>query len=100
MKKLTVFAMFLSLVVAFAAATLANDLGPKYAEQFCAANDDLGFSNHGKCVALIATCYGPRGEKAICVCKEFLAEDPSGFYTEYNNLGECVNHLQNGYVFE
>jgi hypothetical protein len=30
----------------------------------------------------------------------FLHLDPEGFYEQYNNMGECINHLLNGYVFE
>jgi len=97
MKKAILLTVLLAFVFTLPAAALAELTN---ASEFCAANDDLGFRNHGQCVSSITSCYGPGGEGAGCACKQFMSNDPTGFYTEYNNLDECINHLQYGFVKE
>jgi hypothetical protein len=70
------------------------------ASQFCKANGELGYSSHGKCVSILLGAYERDENGPVYFCKEFLNNDPEGFYTEYNNIGECISHLVNGYVSE
>ena len=69
------------------------------ASQFCKANGELGYASHGKCVSILGAYERDENGPAY-FCKEFSNNSPESFYTEYNNMGECVSHLVNGYVSE
>jgi hypothetical protein len=92
------FVMLLVLVVGISAPVLAIDGEFKNASQWCKANNDLDYSNHGQCVRSVTACYGRGNSGPVCACKDYLDNDPDGFYVEYNNLGECVSHLRQGFV--
>ena len=93
MKKLIVLTILLAFVVGVPGTALAG--GNENVSQFCKANNDLGFSNHGKCVSSL---MGPDG--AAMICKQILNADPDEFYGDYNNLEGCINHIQLGYITE
>ena len=100
MKRLIALMIMLTFVVGVPSAVFANGEDIKNASQWCTANDDLNLKNHGSCVSLVRACEGPGNTGPVCSCKEFLYRIPSAFYTEYNNLGECISHFQQGYVAE
>lgn len=92
MKKLIVLTVLLAFVVGSPVTVLANGSEIKNASQYCKANNDLGFSNHGKCVSLLMAQDGP-----VKICKEMLNTNPGEFYETYNNLGGCISHIRLGY---
>jgi hypothetical protein len=94
MKKMIVFIMLLSLVLVIPSAAFANNISPKEAAAYCAANDNLGFQNQGQCVRYLRVCYGPGNTGPLCVCNGFLLERPQDFYDMYNNIGHCISHLR------
>src|SRR4030042_2349884 len=66
--------------------------------QWCKANDNLGYSSHGQCVRYVKACNEPGNTGPLCACRTYLNNDPEGFYVEYNNLGEWISHLQDGFI--
>ena len=70
------------------------------AAQYCKANNNMGYNSLGRCVRVYMACNGPGNTEAVCICRTFQDESPTDFYTEYNNLGECINYQRHGYVFE
>lgn len=99
MKRLIAIAAVLALIFGAPLTVFANNADHRMASQFCTANYDFGL-NHGKCVSTVVVCLNPGNTGPVCACKVFLHLDPEGFYEQYNNMGECINHLLNGYVFE
>ena len=77
-----------------------KDVDQQNASQYCKANDNMGYNNLGRCVRVYMACNGPGNTEAVCICKTYQHEDPEGFYTEYNNLGECISFHRDGYVHE
>ena len=100
MKRLILIFMMLAFMAGFPTSLLANSDGYQNASQFCKANDNLSYKNHGLCVSIANNCYKGGNKEALCLCKTFLSGDPEEFYSEYNNLGECINHIELGYVTE
>jgi hypothetical protein len=100
MKKLIVLAIIMAFIAGIPSAALANGVDIKNISQWCKANDDWGYSSHGKCVSMYASCNAPDNEGPVCACKDALAADPDTFYIEYNNLGDCISVLKNGYITE
>ena len=100
MKKSIALTIILAFIVGLPVAVLANYDGYQNASQWCTAKDDLGLRNHGACVSFLRACEGPGNTGPLCACRELLDSNPSGFYDGYNNLGECVSHLRDGYVVE
>ena len=98
MKTLLVLTIMLVFLVGTTISVLAIDGDYKNASQFCKANDDLDYSSHGQCVRFVMACYERGNTGPLCACRGFLAYDPTGFYDQYNNLGECVSHLRHGFV--
>lgn len=98
MKTSLAFIMMLVLVVGISAPVLAIDGEFKNASQWCKANDDLGYASHGQCVRFFRACYEPGNTGPLCVCRDYFDNDPTGFNDVYNNLGECVSHLRQGFV--
>lgn len=98
MKTSVAFIIMLVLVVGISGPVLAIDGEYKNASQWCKANGDLGYSNHGQCVRFVRVCYEHGNNGPVCTCKAFLNSDPEAFYDEYNNLGECVSHIRFGFV--
>ncbi len=98
MKTSLAFIIMLVLVVGISVPVLAIDGEYKNASQWCKANDDLGYRNHGQCVRSFTACYGRGNTGPLCACKDYLDSNPGGFHEEYNNLGECVSHLWHGFV--
>ena len=99
MKRLTALIIMLIFVAVIPVAVFANDV-QQNASQWCTANDDLGYKNHGTCVSIVKACEEPGNTGPVCSCKEYLNFDPTGFYNEYNSLDECVDHLRLGYIPE
>ena len=95
MKKLIALTALLAFIVGTSVCVLANDDESTNASNFCKANEDLGYINHGQCVSVLMAPDGP-----VKTCKQLLNDDPEEFYDEYNNLGECISHTQDGYVSE
>jgi hypothetical protein len=98
MKISIILTLLLAFIIGLPPAILANYDGYQNASQWCTANDDLLLKNHGACVSYLRACKGPDDTGPMCACKELLDSNPDGFYAEYNNLNECVNHLKDGYV--
>jgi hypothetical protein len=70
------------------------------ASQFCDANHNMGYNSKGRCVRVYMACYGPGNTEAVCVCRNYQNESPTAFFTNFNNLNECINFERQGYVFE
>lgn len=100
MKRLIVFTMMMAFIFGVSGVLFAGDGDIENASQWCTANDDLGYSNHGTCVKFIMSSKGPGDIGSVIACKELLDYSPQIFYDKYNNLTECVSHLQDGYVVE
>jgi hypothetical protein len=98
MKRLLAFTIMLVLAIVIPATVLAGDAEYKNASPWCTANDDLGSSSHGQCVKFVIACYASGSTGALYACGDLLANNPKGFYDEYNNLDECVSHLRHGFV--
>ena len=98
MKTLLALMIMLTLAVCIPVPVLANDGDYKNASEWCMANDNLGYSSHGQCVRYVMACYGRGNTGPLCACRDYLNNNPVGFYEEYNNLGECVSHLRHGFV--
>jgi hypothetical protein len=98
MKRLIALMIVLAFVAVVPSAVFANGVVYKNASQWCTANDDLQLKNHGTCVSLVKACEEQGNTGPVCSCKEFLNADPTGFYVEYNNLDECIDHLRLGYI--
>ena len=105
MKKLIALLIVLTFVIWIPGSVVAkkdveNQAEQLNASQYCKANDNMGFNSLGRCVRLYMACNGPGNTEALCICRTFQNEEPTEFYTEYNNLGECINYQRHGYVFE
>ena len=100
MKKMIVFMLLLAFVAGFQVTVLANNGEIQNPSEWCTAKEDLGLRNHGACVSYLRACEGPGNTQPLCACKELLNVDPESFFDGYNNLGECVSHLRNGFVSE
>jgi hypothetical protein len=100
MKKLILLTLLMAFIVGLPITTFAKNDAFINPSQWCTANDDLGLSSHGACVKYLMACKGPGDTGPLCGCRELLDFSPQGFYGEYNNLAECVNHLKYGYVFD
>jgi hypothetical protein len=87
-------------VVAKKDKNVENKVDQQSASQFCEANDNMGYNSMGRCVRVYMACYGPGNTEAVCICRNFQNESPTAFYTEFNNLNECINFERQGYVFE
>lgn len=90
-----------AIILAFVVCTpgmLFADSEYKNASEWCKANDELGYKKHGQCVSFVTLCYERGNTGPVCACKEYMNNTPVGFYVEYNNLGECISHLRQGYV--
>jgi hypothetical protein len=99
MKRLIALVVVLVVVLGASFIAVANNDDYKNASQFCEANEDLGVS-HGKCVSTVNACFRDGNTGPVCICKFFLYALPDDFYTEFNNLGECISYIRHGYVFE
>lgn len=105
MKKLIALLIVLTFVIWIPSSVLAkkdvdNQVDQQNASQYCKANNNMGYSSLGRCVRLYVACNEHGNTEAVCICKTYQEEDPPGFYTEYNNLGECISFQRDGYVHE
>jgi hypothetical protein len=98
MKTSVAFIIILLLIVGISLPVLAIDGEYQNASQWCTANDDLDYGNHGQCVKSVMGYYTSGGTGALYACKDLHANNPKGFYDEYNNLNECISHLRHGFV--
>ncbi len=98
MKRTLAFTIILVLAVGIPVTVLAGDPEYKNASSWCTANDDLGYSSHGQCVKFVIACCESGTTGALYACGGLLANNPKGFYDEYNNLDECISHLKDGFV--
>ena len=79
MKKLILLTIVIAFVVGGPGLVFANGVEPENASKYCKANDDLDYKNHGQCVSSFKKCYTPGNTGPVCVCKEHLGNDPTGF---------------------
>lgn len=105
MKKLIALLIVLAFVIWIPGSVVAkkdvdNQVDQQNASQYCKANDNMGYNSLGRCVRVYMACNGPGNTEAVCICRTYQDEDPTGFYTEYNNLGECIGFQRDGYVHE
>lgn len=105
MKKLIALLIVLTFVFCIPGSGVAkkevkNQADEQNAMQYCEANGNMGFNSLGRCVRLYMACNGPGNTEAVCICKTFQDEEPTEFYTEYNNLDECISFHRDGYVHE
>ena len=99
MKKFIALLIVLTFVIGIPGAVVAK-VDQENANQFCKANNNMGYNNLGRCVRVYTACYRPGNMEAVCVCETYQSEDSTGFYTEYNNLAECISFQRDGYVHE
>ena len=105
MKKLIALLIVLAFVIWIPSSVVAkkdvdNQVDQQNASQYCDANNNMGYNSLGRCVRVYMACNGPGNTEAVCICRTYQDENPTGFYTEYNSLGECINFQRHGYVFE
>ena len=105
MKKLIGLLIVLAFVIWIPGSVVAkmdvdNQVAQQNASQYCKANDNMGYNSLGRCVRVYMVCSGPGNMEAACICRAYQDEDPTGFFTEYNNQEECVSFHRDGYVHE
>jgi hypothetical protein len=100
MKRLIILTTLFVFAFGMPCSISANFVEYQNMSKFCEANNDLGYQSHGKCVSIMMACENFGDDGPLCSCKEFLNKDPAGFYEMYNNIGECINYLELGYVAE
>jgi len=98
MKRLITLMIMLAFIAVVPSTVFANGAVYKNVSQWCTANDDLNMNNHGSCVKFMKACEEQGNNGPVCSCKELQDSNPTGFYEEYNNLGECISHLRLGYI--
>ena len=105
MKKLIALLIALAFVIGIPGSVIAEkdvdkQVDQQNASQYCTANDNMGYNNLGRCVRVYMACNGPGIMEAACICRIYQDEDPTGFFTEYNNQEECISYHRDGYVHE